>query len=169
MKRKPYISSAVCALSLFFGVFALLLGWAFSKDLLSGILCGLGISLLSAVLIPLYAWTCDRRYRDIEDDIPEEILLKEQIDFSFPQSGRGGYICVTPEALYFFSRDRKPHFSFRLPKEAMLSAEFVQGSCLRLSVYDHGAGQATVLALLTPRGGEILSVLIKSGWIYCEN
>ena len=102
----------------------------------------------------------------MEDDIPEEILMKEQISFSSPQRGRGGYLCVTESALYFFSRDRKPHFSFRLPKEAMLAAEVSQSSCLRLSVYDRGTGRATVIALVTPKSDEILSFLADAGWIY---
>lgn len=166
MKGKQYFSSAICCLSLVPGAAVFLLVWIVAGDVALGLACGLGTSLLVAFLVPLYFWNCDRRYRDIEDDVPEEILLKEQISFSSPQSGRGGYLCVTGNALYFFSRDRKPHFSFRLPKESMLAAEVTQERCLRLSVLDHGTGQATVISLLTPKSGEILTLLAETGWIY---
>ena len=165
MKGKQYFSQAICFLSLIIGAAVLLLVWIFTGDLLVGVLCGIGTSLLVGFLVPLYLWSCDRRYRDIEDDIPEEILLKEEISFSFPESGRGGYLCVTGTALYFFSRDRKPYFSFRLPRDAMLSAELSGASCLRLSVLDSGTGQATVIALLTPKSAEILAILDDSGWV----
>ena len=169
MKGKQYFSLAVCALSLIPGAAVLLLVLLVTGELPAALLCGLGTSLLVSLLVPFYFWSCDRRYRDIEDDIPEEILLKEQISFSSPQSGRGGYLCVTPTALYFFSRDRKPHFSFRLPKEAMLAAEVTQASCLRLSVLDHGTGRATDIALLTPRSEELLAFFRERGWVYCRD
>ena len=166
MKGKQYFSPALCCFSLIPGAAVLLLVVLLTGEITVALPCGFGTSLLVSVLLPLYFWICDRRYCDIEDDIPEEILMKEQISFSMPQSGRGGYLCVTDSALYFFSRDRKPHFAFRLPKDAMLSAEVSQKSCLRLSVYDRGTGKATVIALLTPRSDEILACLTKTGWIY---
>lgn len=164
MKGKQYFSFAVCAVGLIAGAAVLLLVAIFTEDFSVALLCGLGTSLIVGLLIPFFEWNADRRYRDIEDDIPEEVLLKEQISFSFPQSGRGGYLCVTEEAMYFFSRDRKPHFSFRLPREAMLAAEITSERALRFSVLDLGTGRVTAIALFTSKGREILSVLDKSGW-----
>lgn len=166
MKGKSYFSLAVCCLSLIPGAAVFLLVLLVTGELPAALLCFLGTSLLISLLVPLYFRACDRRYRDIEDDIPEEILIKEQISFSTPQSGRGGYLCVTPTALYFFSRDRKPYFSFRLPKDAVLAANTPQESALHLTVLDRGTGRATDIALLTPKSGEILELLCKDGWVY---
>ena len=166
MKGKQYISPAICLISLVLGVAVVCLVALVTGEFLLGIVCGLGTSLLSALLVPFYLWWSDRRYRDIEDDIPEEILMKEQISFSFPEGGRGGYLCVTDNALYLFSRDRRPHIAFRLPREAMLSAELSKKYTLRLSVFDYGTGQATAIVLLTPKSGEILSLLTEQGWVY---
>lgn len=164
MKGKQYFSFAVCAVSLIAGAAVFLLVAIFTGEFSVALLCGLGTSLIVGLLIPFFEWNADRRYRDIEDDISEAILLKEQISFSFPQSGRGGYLCVTESAMYFFSRDRRPHFSFRLPREAMLSAELTQERTLRFSVLDAGTGRVTAIALFTSKGREILSVLDDSGW-----
>ena len=164
MKGKQYFSSAVCLISVITGVAVFLLVLLATASSSVALLCGFGTSLIVGFLIPLFEWLKDRRYSDIEDDIPEEILLKEEISFSAPQSGRGGYLCVTENALYFFSRDRRPHFSFRLPRESMLAAEFTDGRMLRFSVLDAGTGRATVIALHTPNGEEILSKLDDSGW-----
>ena len=166
MKGKQYFSSAICCLSSVLGIAVLLLVFLLVGEFPVALACGLGTCLLVGILLPLYFWLGDRRYRDIEDDIPEEILMKEQISFSVPQSGRGGYLCVTPSALYLFSRDRKPHFAFRLPKDSMLSADVSQKYCLRLSVYDCGTGKATVISLLTPKSEELLSCLKRAGLIY---
>ncbi len=164
MKGKQYFSSAVCVISLITGGAVLLLVLLVTGGFSTALLCGFGTSLIVGLLLPFFAWNSDRRYRDIEDDIPEEVLMKEEISFSSPQSGRGGYLCVTESAMYFFSRDRKPHFSFRLPRESMLSAEVTDGRMLRLSVLDAGTGRVTVIALHTTRGEEILSTLDDSGW-----
>ena len=168
MRGKQYITPAICIVSSVLGLGVLLLVLLVSGELSTALVCALGTSLLAASVIPFYLWLSDRRYRDIEDDIPEEVLMKEQISFSFPESGRGGYLCVTENALYLFSRDRKPHLSFRLPREAMLSAELSRKYCLRLSVFDYGTGQSTVIALLSPKSDEILALLEKTGWIYGE-
>ena len=166
MKGKQYLTPAVCMIGAALGITVLLLVLLVTRDFSVALLCGLGTSLLGATLVPLYLWLSDRRYSDIEDDIPEEVLLKEQISFSSPESGRGGYLCITESALYLFSRDRKPYLSIRLPREAMLSAELSQKYCLRLSVFDGGTGQATVIALLTPKSSEILAFLTETGWVY---
>ena len=166
VKGKQYVSPAICVISSVLGGAVLLLVLLVASDFSLALVCGLGTSSLVASILPFYFWLLDRRYSDIEDDIPEEVLLKEQIGFSAPESGRGGYLCVTEQALYLFSRDRKPHLAMRLPREAMLSAEVSQKYCLRLSVLDRGTGQATVIALMTPKSDEILSLLAETGWIY---
>ena len=164
MKGKQYFSFAVCVISLITGGAVFLLVLLATAGASVALLCGFGTSLIVGLLIPLFEWLNDRRYSDIEDDIPEEVLLKEEICFSHPQSGRGGYLCVTESAMYFFSRDRRPHFSFRLPRESMLAAEITEGKMLRFSVLDAGTGRVTVIALVTRNGREILSFLDDSGW-----
>lgn len=163
MKGKSYFSGPVCLAGAFLGAFAFLLSCLLTHHIPVSLTIGMGVALLSALAIPLVLYLEDRRYLGIEDDIPEEILLCEQINFSFPAHGRGGYICVTETAIYLFSRDRKPYLAYRIPRELMLSADMPSPISLRLCLAGVSEEYRS-FTILSPRSGEIMDRLDSAGW-----
>ena len=163
MKGKQYVTAGICIVSSIFGILATLLVWAFLRDTLLALTVGVGTTCAFAVGLPLHFFFQDRRYLDIEDVITEEILLKEQINFSYPANGRSGYLCVTRTALYLFSRDRRPYFAYRLPKNAVRSVSLRSAMCLKLLVEDKENGEEAVFTLVSPNVELIFQTLRESG------
>jgi hypothetical protein len=168
MKGKQYVTAGTCIVSTIFGMLATLVAWAILHDSLLALTIGVGTTCAFAVVLPLRFFFEDRRYLDIEDVITEEVLLKEQINFSYPANGRSGYLCVTRSAIYLFSRDKRPYIAYRLPKDSTLSAELRSAICLKLLVRNHENGDDAIFTVMSPNGELIYKTLRESGWPAAE-
>lgn len=98
---------------------AALLCYSFSgleKAAVWALLTGAVAALIASVLAPVRLYLLDKRYDGIEETLPKPVLLKASVSIRSKTRPREGYLYLTEDTMYLFSRDRKPYASQELPK-----------------------------------------------------
>ena len=119
---KQYFNTRTRISSLFSGgltfllAFMCLSAWEVDRAAVWALLIGAGATLLFSVLTPFNMYMHDKRYAGIEETLPKPVLLKASVSIRGKNRPRDGYLYLTEDAMYLFSRDRKPYASQELPK-----------------------------------------------------
>ena len=86
------------------------------NTLMWALLVGAGAVLLFSFLTPLSLYLRDKRYQGIEETLPKPVLLKVNVSIRGKTRPRNGYLYLTEDTMYLYSRDHKPYASQELPK-----------------------------------------------------
>ncbi len=113
--RKNYVTPAVRTLSLLAGGCVTFLFWMILTlfgnryAFLWALMLGAGVALLCAAALALWIRSADRRYRDVEAELGEEIRFEAQANVTSGDVTRNGCIFLTPDRLIACFRDREPY------------------------------------------------------------
>lgn len=113
--RKNYVTPAVRTLSLIAGGCVTFLLWMILSlfgnryAFLLALMMGAGVALLCAAALALWIRAADRRYRDVEAELGDDLRFKAQANVTSGDVSRNGCIFLTPDRLIACFRDREPY------------------------------------------------------------
>ncbi len=154
-----YFSKVVIFLSIFEGFIGFIIA-VFFLDFKKALTASLLFLLLMLFINPLCLYITDRRYKDIELFIDENILLKENIYFMFYGRTRSGYLYLTDNIIYLHSRDRKPYLEAHIYRDEIDGIEVINDMILNIFIQGN-----YIYEIKSSNCRKITDALIKNGWI----
>lgn len=115
--------------------------------------------LLFSFIYPLRLWLFDRRYAGIEDTLPKPVILKARIAIRTKTKPREGYLYLTEDTLYLYSRSRKPFACETFAKGCIHDLKEEGGMCITFRNAD-----SAMYSIASPDCEEILNALRSGGW-----
>lgn len=117
--RKSAILGLITGLLCFFiSIFILKIFYA--------LLFSLSFTLLLIIVLPFVLFLEDKKYKDINLQITEDILLKENVNLKLEKNVQNGYIIITKNKIYLFFRSKKSYIEVIIQKEN-IKAVFTDG------------------------------------------
>lgn len=153
------ISSALTGVLVFF---ASMLSFSFlgvEKASVWAILAGTGTALIASLLTPLNLYLRDKRYEGIEETLPKPVLLKASVSIRSKTRPREGYLYLTEDTMYLYSRDRKPYASQELPKAQIRDFKVEKDVFITFRFAD-----TALYSLASMQCEEILDTMRAHGW-----
>lgn len=120
----------------------------------------LGTAFATPFLTPLIIASGERIYRGVEEEIAEPVLLRENVNLAGETGSRNGFLYVTGDALWFFSRDRQPHLSQRIGKKELYAVR--QADAIHLQLF---LSPEEFLEFVSADCGRILDCLTQNGLV----
>ena len=153
------ITSLISGVFVFFSALFSLSMLGIEKPEIWALMIGAGAALLFSVLTPLSLYLRDRRYTGIEDTLPKPVLLKVNVSIRGKTRPRSGYLYLTEDTMYLYSRDRKPYASQVLPKKDIHELK-VEREVFMSFRFENSA----LYSIATSQCEEILEVMRRNGW-----
>lgn len=160
-----YFNAQTRFVSLFFGatVFLSSLLWlsftGIENVLIWSLLSGAVATLLISLLTPLILYWRDRRYNGIEETLPKPVLLKVSVSIRSKSRPRAGYLYLTEDTMYLYSRDRKPYASQALPMTQIKDLKVERDVFMTFKF-----GNTALYSLASSQCDEILDFMHSHGW-----
>lgn len=161
-----YFSKSTFTLSLVLGVLCYpFVIWFADKNfafLFSVLFC-----IAMAIVIPGVLWFDDTKYRNIESEIKEKVLQKQDIAIRTATGLQTGKAFLTSSELYIFSAVKKPYFYTVIRKEQVHNYDLKNGVQLVFSLKDQGQGMA-YMVLESSTVKEIKEGIDSLNWVPVE-
>ena len=154
-----YFSRAVIFINLFTGFLFYIIAslfWAHDWALWGALLFTVGMFLI----VPAVLYWNDRRYRGIEEELAEPVLLKATVNFDCSAGIRNGYLYFTGTALYLYSRDKKPFLADRVEKVDVVMIQIRNHTQMYIF-----AAQDRSYLLNCAACGALVEQMLQHGWI----
>jgi len=162
--QKNYVTPAVRTLALLAGGCVAFLFWIILTlfgnryAFLWALMLGAGAALLCAAALALWIRSADRRYRDVEVELGDEIRFEAQANVTSGDVSRNGYLFLTADRLIACFRDREPYA--RLTFSRSDGREIRELSPVSMNITDSGHS----FEIVTADCDVLLATMRDMGW-----
>ncbi len=160
---KQYFNSSVYIVSTVIGlisyIISLLILGLFEANSLYALLIAAIVTLISSIALPLSFYLEDSRYKDADDFVEGNILLKTNVNIKFGNVTRNGYFYLTDDSIFLISRDKKPYICHKIEKSIVEGIKVFSYVYFCILINDREK-----IDIATPKCEDILQLMRNNGW-----